>query len=322
MSIQPLRAAVAALLGVLAACAAQGPVSVVNGGTPRAVRDIPIDDTQVYPESLSSTRDGTLYVGSIKGVVYRAQPGDAKATAWVRPDAANGLLSVYGVLVHEPSQTLWLCSVPNGFAPPVAGAVTSLVALDLATGAPKARHVFPGARSVCNDISLGPDGSVYATDTSGGRVLRLRRGASLLEVFAEDEQLKGADGLAFDASGRLYVNIVTRGALLRVEQSAGSFKRLVPIKVDAPLGGPDGMRLVSGSRFLLAEGTTGRIDELMVSGDTAHVRVLREGLNSSPGVTLVGRTAYAIEGKIGYLIDPKLKGQDPGPFIIRAIPLD
>ena len=32
-------------------------------------------------------------------------------------------------------------------------------------------------------------------------------------------------------------------------------------------------------------------------------------------------TAYAIEGKIGYLVDPKLKGQDPGPFRIIAIPL-
>jgi hypothetical protein len=50
--------------------------------------------------------------------------------------------------------------------------------------------------------------------------------------------------------------------------------------------------------------------------------VLREGLNSSPGVTPVGGTAYAIEGKIRYLIDPKLKGQDPGPFVIRAIPLN
>jgi sugar lactone lactonase YvrE len=295
----------------------------VTPGAARVARDIPIDDTDVYPESLSSTRDGTLYVGSIKGIVYRARPGEPKATAWVKPDAANGLLSVYGVLAHEPSRTLWLCSVPNAFAPPVAGAVTSLVALDLATGAPKAQYVFPGTRSVCNDMTVGPDGSVYATDTSGGRLLRLRKAATALDVFAEDPALKGADGIAFDAQGRLYVNIVTSGALLRVEMGKdGKLGRLLPIAVDAPLGGPDGMRLLSGGRFLLAEGTTGRIDELRIDGDKARVRVLREGLNSSPGVTPVGRTAYAIEGKIRYLIDPKLKGQDPGAFVIRAIPLD
>ena len=33
-------------------------------------------------------------------------------------------------------------------------------------------------------------------------------------------------------------------------------------------------------------------------------------------------TAYALEGKIGYLIDPKLKGQDPGVFSAHAVPLD
>ncbi|MEP7247758.1 MAG: hypothetical protein ABI885_29285, partial [Gammaproteobacteria bacterium] len=68
-------------------------------------------------------------------------------------------------------------------------------------------------------------------------------------------------------------------------------------------------------------GLRGRIDEVTIEGDTAAIRVLKAGLNSSPGVKLVGQTAYAIEGKIGYLIDPKLKGQDPGPFKALAIPL-
>ena len=50
--------------------------------------------------------------------------------------------------------------------------------------------------------------------------------------------------------------------------------------------------------------------------------MLKDGLVSPPGVTRVGDTAYAIEGKITYLIDPKLKGQEPGPFIVHAIPLN
>jgi hypothetical protein len=85
--------------------------------------------------------------------------------------------------------------------------------------------------------------------------------------------------------------------------------------------GPDGFRLISGNRFLLAEGTGGRIDEVTIEGDEARIKVLREGLISPPGVTLVGNTAYAIEGKISYLMDPKLKGQDPGAFKAYAIPL-
>ena len=36
---------------------------------------------------------------------------------------------------------------------------------------------------------------------------------------------------------------------------------------------------------------------------------------------MAGKTAYAMECKIVYLIDPKLKGQDPGAFLVRRIEL-
>ena len=69
------------------------------------------------------------------------------------------------------------------------------------------------------------------------------------------------------------------------------------------------------------EGTAGRIDEVTIDGDRATIKMLKDGLISPPAVTLVGKTAYALEGKIGYLIDPKLKGQDPGQFKVYAVPL-
>ncbi len=37
--------------------------------------------------------------------------------------------------------------------------------------------------------------------------------------------------------------------------------------------------------------------------------------------TRVGKTAYIIDGKINYMFDPKLKGQDPGVFKAYAVPL-
>ncbi len=109
---------------------------------------------------------------------------------------------------------------------------------------------------------------------------------------------------------------------MRVERGPdGAFAGLTTLKLSQPVAGPDGFRLISGHRFLLAEGNSGRIDEVTIEGDEARITVLKQGLVSPPAVTVVGRTAYAAEGKIVYLIDPKLKGQDPGPFFIRAIPL-
>lgn len=310
-------------IGIVAACAAVLALTACASQPSLRTRgDVTIDDREVFPESVTSMRNGTLIVGSMKGVIYRALPDAATATAWVRPDERNGLQTVFGVLADEKSRTLWVCSVPNPFQPPVPGQVAELVALDLASGAPKSRHAFPAPRSVCNDVTIGPDGTAYAADTQNGRILSLPRGGGQLRLFGAAEALKGIDGIAFSSDGTLYANIVSRGALMRIGISKeGTMGELKELAIAEKLGGPDGMRLIDGRRFLLAEGTTGRISEIRIEGDRATMTPLRTGLNSSPGVTLVGDTAYAIEGKIGYLVDPKLKGQDPGPFRILAIPL-
>jgi hypothetical protein len=295
-------------------------------GTPSAASRVPgnilIDDKDVYPESVTSTESGAVINGSIKGIVFRALPEETVARAWIRPTPENGLGAVFGVLADDKSKTLWLCSVPAPFGPPKEGENSSVMAFDLDSGAQQGRYRFPAPRGTCNDVTVAPDGALFVADTPNGRILKLTPKGTELSVWGSDEKLKGIDGLAFSGDGTLYVNIVTRGALIRVARNAdGSMGSLTELALSQPLGGPDGMRLIEGNRFLLAEGTAGRIDEVTIEGDRATIRVLREGLNSSPGVTRVGDTAYATEGKIGYLFDPKLKGQDPGPFTIHAIPI-
>jgi sugar lactone lactonase YvrE len=291
-----------------------------------ASADIPYDDTNVYPESISAARDGTIYSGSIKGIIFRAKPGSGKAVPWIKPSAENGLLGVFGVLVDERRKTLWVCSAGNNLRNPPAVGDSSLMSFDLASGKRTGNYTFPKSASapapVCNDITVARDGTVFASDTPGGRILKLAKGATTLEVFADDPRLKGIDGIVLSEDGVLYLNIVTKGQLLRVDRKPdGSLGGLTELAVSDKLGGPDGFRLIHGKTFLLAEGTSGKIDQVTIDGDRATVKVLREGLISPPAVTLVGHTAYAAEGKITYLIDPKLKGQDPGPFRILAIPL-
>lgn len=313
----PYAAASIAGTALLAACAA-------IAASQRPAVDVLIDDTAVYPESITSMSDGTLINGSVKGIVYRAKGKETKATPWIRSTPENGMLSVLGVLADEPAQTLWLCSaaMPVPGAPPAAGKASSLMAFDLHSGQPKAAYPLPPPTSACNDIAIDSDGTAYATDTPNGRIFTLAKGAKSLELFAQDDKLKGVDGVAFSGDGTLYVNIVSRGALVRVDRKADkSFAGLTELTLSEPVKGPDGFRPIAGNRFLLAEGTGGRIDEVTIEGDQAQIKVLREGMNSPPGVTLVGDTAFAVEGKIGYLMDPKLRGQDPGAFKAYAIPL-
>ncbi|HEY1898787.1 MAG TPA: hypothetical protein VGG49_03235 [Steroidobacteraceae bacterium] len=284
--------------------------------------DIVMDGTNLYPESMSSGPDGTVYIGSMKGIVFRAKPGSDKATAWIKPTPRNGLLTLLGVLVDAPTHTLWLCSSPGALrSPPVAG-IASLISFDLRTGRQTGHYPFPAPASICNDISVAPNGDVYASDTPNGRILRLVKGSKSLSVFAEDARLKGIDGLVFGGNGVLYVNNVSRNQLLIVDVRAdGTAGPITQLLLSQPVAGPDGFRFIGGDRFLLAEGNAGRVDLVTINGVRADIHVLREGLQSPPAVTLVGNTVYALEGKIRYLISPSLKGKDPGPFKAYAVPL-
>lgn len=291
--------------------------------TPPSRGDILIDGKSIHPESVTSSKDGSVFVGSMSGTIYRAGPKDTTAVPFITGNADNGLRSTYGVLADDRDGRLWVCSVPNSFGPRTPGPQqpTELVAFEMKTGKLIGRWPFPGG-GTCNDIAIGPDGAAYATDTPGGRVLKLPKGGKALEVVAAGDPLKGVDGIAFAADGRMYVNNVQKQEMWRVvPQSGAAPAAFTKLNVDRKLEGPDGLRPIGGNRFLQAEGTAGRITLVTITGDNAHVEVLREGLQSSPGVTLVGNTVYAVEGKINYLIDAKLRGQDPGPFKAIAIAL-
>jgi hypothetical protein len=303
---------------VLAGCAS-APATAPRG-------DILIDGKGVHPESVTSTAGGALFTGSIGGIIYRAAPGETVATPFITPSPENGLRSVFGVLADARSRRLWVCSVPNSFAPRVAGAAapapSEVAAFELDSGKLIGRWPFPAPGGTCNDIAIAKDGSAYASDTPGGRILKLAKGGKALEVVVSDDRLKGIDGLDFGADGALYWNNVQKNELWRMTLPAtGKPAQFTRLSASDKMGGPDGLRHIGGNRFLQAEGTSGRATLVTVRGDEAQIQVLRDGLNSSPGITLIGGTVYVVEGKIQYLFNPDLRGKDPGPFKAIAIPL-
>ncbi len=299
-----------------------GLVGCASAPAPRG--DILIDGQGVHPESVTSTAQGALFTGSVPGIIYRAQPGETVARPFITPNTENGLRSVYGVLADVKQKRLWVCSVANSFAPRTPGppAPSELVAFELDSGKLIGRWPFPAPGGTCNDIAIAKDGSAYASDTPGGRVLKLPKGGKALEVAVTDDRLKGIDGLDFGADGALYINNVQKNELWRINlPAAGGSAQLTLLEASEKMSGPDGLRHIGGNRFLQAEGTSGRATLVTIKGNEAHIQVLRDGLNSSPGITLIGHTVYVVEGKIQYLFNPELRGKDPGPFKAIAIPL-
>src|SRR5215475_9800180 len=96
-----------------------------------AQTEITLPGTRVFPESVTSTKDGTLIVGSLgHGNVLRIAPGKTEAVEWIKP-GTGGLNSILGVLADEKDNLLWVFS--NKFE--AKDEATTVKTFDLKTGA-------------------------------------------------------------------------------------------------------------------------------------------------------------------------------------------
>src|SRR3546814_6474651 len=112
-----------------------------------ALPSVSLDVRGAFPDSITSTEDGGLILGSVGGgAIYQIAPGSSKAEPWIVPAAAGH--SVFGVLADESRNTLWACSVVLG---PGDQAQSELKRYNLRDGKPQDSYAFPGG-GLCNDI--------------------------------------------------------------------------------------------------------------------------------------------------------------------------
>lgn len=285
-------------------------------------REISIPGEGVFPESITSTADGTLYIGSVgQALIFRVPPGAGSAEVFIPPGTA-GIKQVFGVLADEASGTLWACSNLLPAGPPGAGPAgpSALHGFELASGVSSSSHAL-SAGSMCNDIAVSPDGDVFVTDTNGMRVLRLAKGATALEAWSPDGAF-GPPGGVLDGiavvGGRVIVNTLATSKLFAVEIAgdgkAGAVKELA---LSAPLSAPDGMRAHGQDGVLVTDGT-GKIQHVRISGDAASVTTVKEGLEGPVSVTAVGGTAYVLEGQLGILFG---SGEAEKPYRVQSFSL-
>ena len=301
-------------------------LSIVWAGSARAeTAPMGVPDKS-FPESVTSTRDGTLYVGSFNlGGVLRIAP-DGKTDQLVKP-GADGTRSTLGVLADEKSNTLFVCSNDiSGFG--VAGPSETkgawLKTFDLKSGAPKGSFALKDPKSLCNDIAVGGDGTAYITDSFAPFVYSLKPGGSSLEVWATDPLLApakdgvGIDGIAIGADGNVYVNTYIPAKFFRISAKDGKAGAVTELKPSRPLDHADAMRSF-GNGFLMIEGN-GKLDKITVQGDEANVETIKDGFVEPVSVTQVGDIGWVAEGKLSYIIGDN-KGKDPGPFTLKPVAL-
>lgn len=315
--------------------AAAGLAAAAQAAAPPQAITIPgaIPGQPLITESLTSTADGTVIVGSMVGrTIFKAAPGAATAEAWIRP-GTDGLQGVLGVFADEKSNTLYACSgtPPGPPQPGVTPSPSALHAFDLGTGAPKGKWPLPSPGATCNDIAVDAAGNAYATDTGNSAVVVLKKGASRLEVWASggafgDKDVV-VDGIAI-LGDKVLVNALRTGKLFVAPIGKdGKAGKVSEVKLDRPLDGPDGQRSFGRSSILVAEGTApGKLSRVDLAGAdfaTGKVTTLRTGFPDGPvAVTVVGETAYVLEGQLALIMGPP--GRAPAaskPFKATAVPI-
>ena len=292
--------------------------AVAHAAAPPATITMPGE--RLITESLTSSKDGSVIVGSVMGrTIFRAKPGAETAEAWIQP-GTDGMAGIFGVFADDKSNTLWACSGSFG-GPPGANAPppppSALHAFDLKTGAPKGKYVFPTAGGFCNDIAVDKDGNAYATDTNNMQVVQLKKGAKELAVWSADGAY-GPKGGVLDGIAVLGDRVITNTLLTSKLWSTpigkdGKAGTSVELKLDTPVERPDGMRSFGKNSLLVAEGGGGgKLTKVVLEGDSGKRTVLKEGFPDGPvAVTVVGTTGYVLEGQLGGMRGPP--GSAPPP---------
>ncbi len=291
-------------IALLTAAALAGALSLISLGAEASTIELP--KAMPFPESVASASDGTLYASSISnGGVARALPGKSKAEIFIRPGEYR-TRSTFGVHVDEATSTLWVCSndaTSIGLKGPSDVQGAYLKAFDLKTGRDKVSYRLPGTPAICNDTAFGADGSIYVTDTAAQRILKLRPHAKTLDVWLDNDALKGGlDGIAFGEDGNLYVDTYLGGGLFRIDVKDGAPGKVTKLSTSRPITHPDALRSVKGG-FLMVEGA-GTLDHITVSGDKATIDTVKHFAGPT-GVTAAGDTVWVAEGQLDRLGDAR-----------------
>ena len=180
---------------------------------------------------------------------------------WTDPDMRPGW-GVFAARVDTPRRLLWTSVgavvTATGYDPADSGR-TGLVAWDIRTRRP-VRHVeWPrdGKARLLGDITVGPDGTVYACDSPSGAVRILRPGAKELSTLVPEGGFRGPQtpALARDRR-RLYVPDYGRGIAI-VDLASGK-TTWVTFAPGIALQGIDGLYAYGNDLIAVQNGITPR----------------------------------------------------------------
>ena len=158
-----------------------------------------IKETNLIPEGIAwSAKQKRFYLGSVKRKIIEVDStGQARDFA---PAAKNELGVVVGLRVDDLRGQLWAVSEQIS---PQPGLVRGIFRYRLSDG--KLLQNYPvkgGQADLVNDLVVAPDGTLYATASNSGSLIRISPGSSFAEVFLPPHSLPDPNGISVSRDGR------------------------------------------------------------------------------------------------------------------------
>lgn len=282
-----------------------GPVGVLTPTASLAKPDFIGEGVALLP-------DGDILLSGVAGrTILRLH--DGKPLPFLQGDSDTG--GLFGMAVDAKSGEVWVAEnwgadVPNGSGAPRTG----LLRLSN-DGKVLARYPLPadGKRRWFGDVMLGPDGSVYASDSTGGGLYRLKPG-SALTAFAGNPDITSPQGMALCPSGRAMVMADYLSGLWRVDLASGA---ITPISGQLQIAatGFDGLvsdpsedrrsrrNATMASHFIATQNGVfpQRVMRLVLNRDCSRLQAASPWLAAQPGADdlslgAVGEHAYVFVG--------------------------
>jgi sugar lactone lactonase YvrE len=307
---------------------------LVTKNTPaNIITSIELPATFQYPNGITHASDGTVYVGSItSGCILRISPNGSIETLFPGNDEVFAATSLR---LDEPRGLLW------GSSPDFLGTRTSngetvrrpprIFAIDSRSGEVLRLVPMPEG-GFSNDLAVDPEGGVYITDSTLGRIYYLAPGTTQLQIWAADARFQddriGLGGIARRSDGVLIVGHYSNGTLFQVTPQLQGQPTVTAIPLEHPLENPDGMQFALDGSLILTEGamTSGkgqllRIDVFAPGTHPKPIKTLASDLQSPVNLTLVGQDIWVTESQIRHRLIPGEESNIPDRFFIRRFGL-
>lgn len=254
-------------------------------------------DTTLWPEGVDyDPRTGDFYLASVRRrTIARVARDGSTRELW--PSDIRGIGAMLGVRLDPVRRVLWATTSGlrqmHGYAP-ADSAIAAILRIDQRSGRIERRWDLPVITGghVLGDVTIGPRGEVYVSDSNEPVLYRIRPGTDTLERFRHP-LFRGLQGMAVSPDGRfVYVADYALG-LLRVRTSDGTVVRLADAPASTSLG-CDGIVLHRGAI-------------VAVQNAVSPARIVRFALNAA-GDSIVGvrvldqQPALAPEPTIGTMV--------------------